>query len=706
MIRSATIERLSLPVWSGLVRALLVGGWLGLLVVAHAPTHLVSALGRLLAQPGWIDAARITLPAALDRAFWLPPALLTLGLALRNRSAPMAAERPALGRRELLLTLGLTLSALAIRIVPLWQTPWIKPDYDEGVYLGGAWLLRDGALPYRDFVFPHLPGALLLLWPAAQLIQLWQDNTTALLAARLTAALADGVAVGLIYCAARQLTATPGALLASLVYASDTLAIHYSRGVRLEPLQAPWLIAGALLTLVTLNQPQLRRRWAVAAGVTLALGVTVKITGALVPIAALLALGLERRWRALADLGLGLLLGGLAICGWCLATSGDEIVRQTVLLQLQRSQEYVLEPFAFLLSDRYTALTALAALLGCAALLAQGWRGRVASGWLFVLLWLSLTLLLFAAAASFYNHYYTQLVAPLALLAGAAPTLWRRLRWPRAGAIAAVALLAPLWWGQAQLWSEIDAAPAQRPLVDKLAALPTGEGVLLFDPIVSVLAGRPISGAPGQPYMLDAFLGDPYLESGLNRRWSDVVAVRRALSAQVNYMLVDAADATKLPWLWREFICDPLSANPNGLMLCSRADQPATIVQVGPQLELLRRTSARIERGADVRALVQPLHWRAPDTPGAELALALHLTDAGGNRVAQLDVPVNGGVTWQPDVITTLDYRLPLPATLGPGRYRLTATVYSWADGQVMRMQIAGQPPTDELELPPVTIAP
>lgn len=705
MIHSATIERLSLSGRSGLARTLLLGGWLGLLVVVHAPTHLVSALGRLLAQPGWIDAARVTLPAALERSFWLPPALLLLGLTLSNGGAATAAVRPALRRRELGLALLLTLAALLIRALPLWNAAWIKPDYDEGVYLGGAWLLRDGALPYRDFIFPHLPGALVLLQPAAQLIQLWQDNTTALLAARLTAALADGLAVGLLYIAARQLVALPGALLAALVYASDTLAIHYSRGVRLEPLQAPWLIAGALLLLAALNGAD-TRRWTLAAGVCLALGVSVKITGALVPIAGLLVLLIERRWRALLWLSLGLALGALTICGWALLSSGDEIVRQTVLLQLRRPKEYLLEPFAFLLSDRYTALTALAALLGCAALAVQGWRGRIASGWLFVLLWLSLTLLLFATAASFYNHYYTQLAAPLALLAAAAPSLWQRLRRPWLGALGTLLLLAPLWWGQLRLWDEIDAAPTQRPFIAALRALPAGQGVLLFDPVLSILAGRPIAGAPGQPYMLDAFLGDPYLESSLNRRWDDVVAVRRAISAQSSYMLVDAADATRLPWLWREFTCDALTSHPDGLMLCTRADQPATIVQVGPQLQLLRRTSARIERTDGHRWLVQPLHWRAPATPAPELALALHLIDSGGQRVAQLDVPVNGGTSWQPDVITTLDYRLPLPPTLAAGSYRLTATVYSWADGTVVPLTLAGQPPTDEIELPAITIEP
>ena len=35
-------------------------------------------------------------------------------------------------------------------------------DYDEGVYSSAAPLLLRGDLPYRDFIFVHPPGSLLL----------------------------------------------------------------------------------------------------------------------------------------------------------------------------------------------------------------------------------------------------------------------------------------------------------------------------------------------------------------------------------------------------------------------------------------------------------------------------------------------------------------------------------------------------------------
>src|SRR5579862_545272 len=39
--------------------------------------------------------------------------------------------------------------------------------YDDGVYMGAATRLSHGVVPYRDFVFLHPPGIILLLTPFA-----------------------------------------------------------------------------------------------------------------------------------------------------------------------------------------------------------------------------------------------------------------------------------------------------------------------------------------------------------------------------------------------------------------------------------------------------------------------------------------------------------------------------------------------------------
>ncbi|MDQ5850793.1 MAG: glycosyltransferase family 39 protein [Chloroflexota bacterium] len=692
------------PKWPLLVRGLLLAGVVGLVFVAHAPTHFVSALGRLMGQPAWIDAVRLELPPRLRTFFWLAPVLLLSALALRNRGDPVVAETAAFDRRDLLLGLFVALVASAIRLWPLFREPWIEPDYDEGVYLGGAWLLRDGALPYRDFVFAHLPGSLFMLLPAARLIELWQDNAAALFAARATAALADGVAAGLVYLAARQLVHRPDALLAALVYASDTLVIQYSRGVRLEPLQAPWLAAGALLVLATLNG----RRLGLIAGVCLGLGVTIKITAAVVPLVAILVFSLERRWRALRDLVAGFLLGVAVVCVWFVATSGDEIFRQTVLLQLLRPADPApaADRWAWLLGDQLIAFTAVAMLLGAGALAARAWQRPVASGWLFVCLWLALTLLLFAYGASFYAHYYAKLILPLALLAAALPDIVRRGRQRWAIRLAVAGVLVPLWWGQVRLWPAVDRAPAQFDEAAAVRALPPAVPVLSFVPVVNVLAGRPIAHPVGGPYLLDMFLGDRYLDSWLNRRWPNTATTARTAVDAAEYVVFDPVGSTPLPGLQESFIWQPITPRTRTLLF-TRVDQPAASLKVGKELQLLRRTPARLETVGGQRWLIQPLHWRAPATPPPDLALALHVEDAGGTRVAQLDVPVNGGATWSPDVVTTLHYRIPLPATLGAGTYHVKAIVYSWANGAIVPMQpVSGGPPVTALDLLPVVVEP
>lgn len=83
------------------------------------------------------------------------------------------------------------------------------------------------------------------------------------------------------------------------------------------------------------------------------------------------------------------------------------------------------------------------------------------------------------------------------------------------------------------------------------------------------------------------------------------------------------------------------------------------------------------------------------------MMLALHLLDATGARVAQLAVPVNANTTWKPGAVTTLDYRMPLPQNLAPGRYRLLAIVYSRSSAarKAHRMRSTCQPSRSGLEL-------
>jgi hypothetical protein len=59
---------------------LLLAGLFGMLLVVHAPNHLLSAAGRLLGQSAWIDAWQPDAPPLLRGLFWMPLALLALAL--------------------------------------------------------------------------------------------------------------------------------------------------------------------------------------------------------------------------------------------------------------------------------------------------------------------------------------------------------------------------------------------------------------------------------------------------------------------------------------------------------------------------------------------------------------------------------------------------------------------------------------------------
>gem|GEM_PF-6523562 len=685
---------------SRVVQGLLLLGLAGFAIVTHLPTHFVSALGRLVGHSEWIDAYRLLLPSAVRMASWLPPFVFLAGLTLRNQARQNKADVPALNLRDYGLAALFVVAAVTIRGWPLLREPWIKPDLDEGVYLGAAWLLRDGVLPYRDFVFAHLPGSLLLLWPAAQLIDLWQNNAVAFLAARGTVAVSDGMTAGLIYLCARQLVSAPGAFLAALVYAGDGLAIGYSRSIYLEPLQAPWLVGGAGLVLATLNG----QRCGKAAGFCLALGVVTKLSGAVVPIAALSIMLLERRWQALWDIVIGLLGGAAVFCGWCVATAGDEMIRLTILLQLQRPFVTPWEYWAWLHGDHWSAFTAVSGLAGTTALAVRAWRGRVASGWLFICIWLGLTYLLFALASSFYDHYYTALVAPFALLAAAIPGgLTGQRPWKPVTGIA-VLLLVPLWWGEVRVWGYIDRATTVRPAVEMLLTLPSDKSVLTFNPVVSVLSGRPIVAAPGGPYLLDTFLGKVYLNSPLNRRWLMADEVMIAAANSADYLLGGRDQIDFLPTVQESFIWHQLPSGA-GSLLFTRVDQPEALVSIGPDLELLNRETAYTEILDAQPWLVQPLHWRAAATPTPDIALALHLFDVTGARVAQLDVPLNGGLSWAPGDVTTIQYRLPLPAALTPGVYHPQLIVYHWSNGTRLPMIArASGAETTQLDLPSIRL--
>jgi alpha-1,2-mannosyltransferase len=91
-----------------------------------------------------------------------------------------------------------TTCALALRLFTLTRPGYLTgiTEYDDGVYLGAAIRMTEGAIPYRDFAFIQPPGIVLLMSPVA-LVAAVTTTVKALALARVLTALASAACVPL-----------------------------------------------------------------------------------------------------------------------------------------------------------------------------------------------------------------------------------------------------------------------------------------------------------------------------------------------------------------------------------------------------------------------------------------------------------------------------------------------------------------------------
>jgi hypothetical protein len=240
----------------------------------------------------------------------------------RTSQDPPAAARPARRLRLAKTPAGLvlliaTLLALALRLFLLTRPGFLTSgtvEYDDGVYLGMAMRLLQGALPYKDYALLQPPGITIVALPAA-LIGALTSQVTGLAVARVLSVLASTACVPLAGRLVRHRGAVACAATAGLlaVYPADVLS---ARTLLLEP----WMNLACLLAAnLAFRDGQLKSpRWLAWAGVALGCGVAIKFwSGA--PAAVLLAVclivrptaGASRIRRAVALVGGG--LGGFAV---------------------------------------------------------------------------------------------------------------------------------------------------------------------------------------------------------------------------------------------------------------------------------------------------------------------------------------------------------------------------------------------------------
>jgi hypothetical protein len=121
--------------------------------------------------------------------------------------------------------------------------------------------------------------------------------------------------------------------------------------------------------------------------------------------------------------------------------------------------------------------------------------------------------------------------------------------------------------------------------------------------------------------------------------------------------------------------------------------------------------------GADVPAQAQAgeglpftLHWRAAAPVDFDYTAFVHLLDAQGNKVAQLDwqphdrMGVLPTSTWPQGWLATDTQILPLPADLPPGDYTLLVGLYNWQNGNRLPAQGENVIGGDAVRLGPVRI--
>jgi 4-amino-4-deoxy-L-arabinose transferase-like glycosyltransferase len=106
--------------------------------------------------------------------------------------------------------------------------------------------------------------------------------------------------------------------------------------------------------------------------------------------------------------------------------------------------------------------------------------------------------------------------------------------------------------------------------------------------------------------------------------------------------------------------------------------------------EALRLRGVTIER-SDRRVVVTPA-WDVRAAPGADLHVFVHLIDARGVRVGQIDVAPGGGEApstsnWQPGQQIAVPLPIDLQAALPPGEYDLVLGLYDPASGARLALQ-------------------
>jgi alpha-1,2-mannosyltransferase len=501
--------------------------------------------------------------------------------AARGRSVRLGRRLSPPGLTILLATA----LALAVRLFTLTRPGFLTgvSEYDDGVYLGAAIRLTQGALPYRDFAFIQPPGMLILALPAAVIARL-TSATTAMACARLLTVGASTACVplagNLVRFRGTLVTAVTCGILA--VYPDDVAAAH-------TLLLEPWmnlfclLAANAAFRHGRLHRPG-RLAWA---GAALGVAGAVKFW-AVVPAAVLLVVCIvvaEQRARRVRAYLAGLVAGFvLPVVPLALAAPAT-FVRSTVFDQASRVGTVI--PLSLRLAhvtgliDVLNADGKLSLLAGSRSLYAQSVLAGISSasaGWLpyalvavliavvaagyrllpggpaalewFALATAVLASVLILSYSAFFYHYPAFVAPWLALTAGSAAGALagsRAFRRMFTGVFAALILAVAVL----QLAEVAPVRVASSAATGRL--IPAGACVVTDSTSVVMSANRFSAPGSGCPDIVDALATTLVLSHGVSiqggaAKSASVVAAWRAMLGRADYVWLSGGNARRIPW--------------------------------------------------------------------------------------------------------------------------------------------------------------
>lgn len=376
--------------------------------------------------------------------------------------------------------------------------------YDDGVYFSASALLLRGVLPYRDFVFVHPPGVLYLLAATSWL----PDPATGFAAARMLAAGVGAINILLLGLLIARVSNPAGGIVAAVLYAGYPDAVTAERSAYLEGFLNLACLAAANLWLRR-REPDGAPR-AFVAGIAAGLACAVKFWAGIWVVAAVATAGLRNLRRDVLPFLGGAMLAGLIAVGPLALTAPRNFVTQTLLFQVSRPPDGVLEKAQRLrdIADSGHRAASLFAIVGLLALVVRIVRRRATTAETYFAIVMLLTVAAFLASSSYWNHYNSNLAASQCAVAGLGAAALLRWRYRAAVAvlifIGIVAIDVRAWrevsrgaeWKSGELLAVRHTMPA---------IVPREASFFAFDPTWSLVAGRLPDCCDGAPPVVDSY---------------------------------------------------------------------------------------------------------------------------------------------------------------------------------------------------------